>query len=104
MQNYNFLPKIFFQNPFFFTVAENTPDEVYYQSYNAYGMGWKINVLNEGEEPNSVGKLFEHYKFALTYFLVLLLALFHPNFWKQCHDTLHVILTRNFFGGVNWKR
>ena len=74
------LESIFFQNSFFFPVAENTPDEVYYQSYNAYGMGWKINVLNEGEEPNSVGKLFEHYKFALTYFLVLLLALFHPNF------------------------
>ena len=74
------MPKNFFHNSFFFPVAENTPDEVYYQSYNAYGMGWKINVLNEGEEPNSVGKLFEHYKFALTYFLVLLLALFHPNF------------------------
>merc|ERR1711935_300904 len=36
------------------TVAENTPDLLYYQSYKEYGMGWKIHVLDEGEEPSSV--------------------------------------------------
>ena len=34
------------------TVAPETQDVVYYQSYYAYGLGWKIYVLNEGEEPN----------------------------------------------------
>ena len=34
------------------TVAAETPDTVYYQSFKAYGLGWKINVLNEGEEPS----------------------------------------------------
>ena len=34
------------------TVALQTPDVVYYQSFNAYGMGWKIMVLDEGEEPS----------------------------------------------------
>ena len=35
------------------TVSQDTPDLVYYQSFYAYGLGWKIHVLNEGEEPNS---------------------------------------------------
>ena len=34
------------------TVAADTPDLVYYQSYYAYGLGWKIHVLDEGEEPS----------------------------------------------------
>ena len=34
------------------TVAQDTSDLVYYQSYFGYGMGWKIHVLDEGEEPN----------------------------------------------------
>ena len=34
------------------TVAAETPDTVYYQSFKAYGLGWKIKVLNEGEEPS----------------------------------------------------
>ena len=34
------------------TVAEETADLIYYQSYYGYGMGWKIHVLDEGEEPN----------------------------------------------------
>ena len=36
------------------TVAETTPNVVYYQSYKEYGMGWKIHVLDEGQEPSSV--------------------------------------------------
>jgi hypothetical protein len=35
------------------TVATDTPDLVYYQSFLDYGLGWKIHVLDEGEEPNS---------------------------------------------------
>ena len=34
-------------------MALDTPDLVYYQSYLDYGLGWKIHVLDEGEEPNS---------------------------------------------------
>jgi hypothetical protein len=34
------------------TVAVDTPDLVYYQSYLDFGLGWKINVLDEGEVPN----------------------------------------------------
>ena len=34
------------------TVAAETPDVVYYQSFKAYGLGWKIIVLDEGEEPS----------------------------------------------------
>ena len=40
------------------TVAESTPDLVYYQSFFGYGMGWKIHVLDEGEEPSSVSRVF----------------------------------------------
>ena len=35
------------------TVAADTPDVVYYQSFYAYGLGWKIHVLDEGEEPDA---------------------------------------------------
>ena len=38
-------------------------------------MGWKIHVLDEGEEPSSVNVKFEHYKFVLTYLIVLMLGL-----------------------------
>ena len=31
------------------TVAANTPNLVYYQSYNGFGMGWQIHVVNEGD-------------------------------------------------------
>ena len=33
-------------------MAVDTPDLVYYQSYLEFGLGWKINVLDEGEVPN----------------------------------------------------
>ena len=38
------------------TVAAETPDEVYYQSFYAYGLGWKIKVLDEGEEPSKANQ------------------------------------------------
>ena len=31
------------------TVAAHTPSLVYYQSYNGFGMGWQIHVVNEGD-------------------------------------------------------
>ena len=31
------------------TVAANTPNLVYYQSYNGFGMGWQVHVVNEGD-------------------------------------------------------
>ena len=30
-------------------MAANTPNLVYYQSYNGFGMGWQIHVVNEGD-------------------------------------------------------
>lgn len=34
------------------TVQTDTPDLVYYQSFNGFGLGWKIHVVDEGEEIN----------------------------------------------------
>ena len=36
------------------TVDQNTPDVVYYQSFAEFGMGWKINVLDEGQEVSKI--------------------------------------------------
>ena len=59
------------------TVAENTPDLVYYQSFNQYGMGWKIHVLDEGEEPSSVEKIrFEHQAFIASFLTICLFSYF----------------------------
>lgn len=30
-------------------MAANTPNLVYYQSYNGFGMGWQVHVVNEGD-------------------------------------------------------
>ena len=54
------------------TVSAETPDLVFYQSFNAYGMGWKIHVLDEGEEPSSVNKLFIHQAFMVTFLCICL--------------------------------
>ena len=35
------------------TVAHDTPDLVYYQSYEEFGLGWKIHVVNEGQAFSS---------------------------------------------------
>ena len=40
------------------TAGMDTPDTVYYQSFNDYGLGWKIHVLNEGEEPSAAYSVF----------------------------------------------
>ena len=37
------------------TVGAETPDVVYYQSYNGFGLGWKIRVVNEGDEMRISG-------------------------------------------------
>ena len=37
------------------TVAASTPKLVYYQSYNGFGMGWQIHVVNEGDPINGGG-------------------------------------------------
>ena len=61
------------------TVAESTPDLVYYQSFYGYGMGWKIHVLDEGEEPSSVRRLFcRQQAFLTTFFAITLLAYLFP--------------------------
>ena len=39
------------------TVHNDTPPLVYYQSYQDFGLGWKIHVVNEGEAFNSANDL-----------------------------------------------
>ena len=59
------------------TVGQETPDLVYYQSFLAYGIGWKIHVLDEGEEPSSVDKIkFEHTAFMSTILTICLFSYF----------------------------
>ena len=57
------------------TVAAETPDTVYYQSFKAYGLGWKIKVLNEGEEPSfanpSPASVYTEYLISLMCILIL---------------------------------
>ena len=36
-------------------MAPETPPLVYYQSYNGFGLGWKIRVVNEGDEMSISG-------------------------------------------------
>jgi len=56
------------------TVAQNTPDLVYYQSYTYEGLGWKIHVLDDGES-GAVSKDFCNILFLLQPLLIHLLAL-----------------------------
>ena len=58
------------------TVAENTPNDLYYQSYNEYGMGWKIRVLDPGEEPSSVDKNVQNNAFIVSILTICLFAYF----------------------------
>ena len=61
------------------TVGQDTPDLVYYQSFYAYGIGWKINVLDEGEEPSSVDRLVQPNAFMATFFSICLFAYLFPQ-------------------------
>jgi len=56
------------------TVAQNTPDLVYYQSYTYEGLGWKIHVLDDGES-GAVSKDFCNILLLLHPLLIHLLAL-----------------------------
>ena len=61
------------------TVSEETPDLVFYQSFYGYGMGWKIHVLDEGEEPSSVNRNYEPNHFMVTFVCILLWTYFFPT-------------------------
>ena len=56
------------------TVAAETPDEVYYQSFFAYGLGWKIKVLDEGEEPSQGNHPNAEFSFYTYYFLTAMVS------------------------------
>ena len=56
------------------TVAAETPDEVYYQSFFAYGLGWKIKVLDEGEEPSQGNHPNVEFSFYTYYFLTAMVS------------------------------
>ena len=67
------------------TVAAETPDTVYYQSFKAYGLGWKIKVLNEGEEPSfanpSPASVYTEYLISLMCILILR-TFFKSGLWE----------------------
>ena len=61
------------------TVSADTPDLVYYQSFYHFGMGWKIHVLDEGEEPSSVNSLYQFKQLVITYLGILIIAVLLPH-------------------------
>ncbi len=62
------------------TVTQDTADLVYYQSYFGYGMGWKIHVLDEGEEPNKSVQEYNHNVLILLATLIFALANLFPDY------------------------
>ena len=65
------------------TVHNETPSLVYYQSYKDFGLGWKIHVVNEGEAINTASSVIDQSGLITTLIIPLALTL--------------VILTGNWF-------
>ena len=58
------------------TVAPDTKDIVYYQSFNGFSMGWKIRVVNEGDAMNrAAARLLPGQEETLLLLFALLLSL-----------------------------
>ena len=52
------------------TVQMDTPSLLYYQSFNGFGLGWKIHVINEGDPASKASKV------SLSAYVVILVLFF----------------------------